>query len=234
MSQSSHPRDAFTSRLWCRVAHGTVAPAMTDDRLPATARIAAALTALVGAASLGVQPWVSALLLDVAPFSAAAFEFMSAFFTILTNLWVTLLLARVALTGRPPGPSLAAMLTLSMLMVGGVYHAVLARLWDPYGFWLWADHGLHTVMPLAVAAWWLVYAPKVPLGPVAPFAWLIWPGLYGVYGLLRGVATGWYPYPFLDVGRLGVDVVAMNVVVLGGIFLAGGYALWAVARLCAR
>lgn len=207
---------------------------MTPDSLSATARAAAALIAMIGAASLGAQPWVSALLLDVAPFSMAAFDFMSAFFTILTNLWVTLLLARVALTGRPPGPSLMAMLTLSMLVVGGVYHAVLARLWDPYGFWLWADHGLHTAMPLAVAFWWLAYAPKAPLSPVAPVIWLMWPGLYGIYGLLRGAATGWYPYPFLDVTQLGAEVVAVNVAVMGALFIAGGYALWVLARLCAR
>lgn len=198
------------------------------------ARIAAATLAMAGAASLAVQPWVTADLLGAEPASAEIFSTLAGFFTILTNLLAVAAMTGIAVRGHAPGASQMGALTVWMLVVGGVYHALLADMWDPAGIALWADHGLHTVMPLGVFGWWLFYAPKTGTGPGAPLLWLIWPGLYGVYALGRGAITGWYPYPFLDVDALGVSGVAVNALWLGALFLAGGYVLVGLGRIFAR
>jgi hypothetical protein len=40
--------------------------------------------------------------------------------------------------------------------------------------------------------------------------WLIFPILYFLYILLRGAISNAYPYPFLDVGKLGYDQAIVN------------------------
>jgi hypothetical protein len=53
--------------------------------------------------------------------------------------------------------------------------------------------------------------------------WLLYPLFYGVVIMLLGSMRGWYPYPFLDIGRLGIQKWAMwNGSMALGI---GGYAV---------
>ena len=61
--------------------------------------------------------------------------------------------------------------------------------------------------------------------------WLIWPILYADYALVRGLASGFYPYPFLDVSVLGIAQIALNVVVLVAAFVALGVLLIGTARI---
>ena len=67
-----------------------------------------------------------------------------------------------------------------------------------------------------------------------PFAWLIYPLVYLPYVLVRGASTGRYPYPFLDVGDLGLGVVLVNTVVLTIVFLILGELFVAADSLIAR
>jgi hypothetical protein len=53
-------------------------------------------------------------------------------------------------------------------------------------------------MPVAVVADWLYQPPKNRLRLRQAVYWLIYPLLYLVYTLIRGAATGFYPYPFLN------------------------------------
>ena len=39
---------------------------------------------------------------------------------------------------------------------------------------------------------------------------VVWPVAYAGYTLAHGAATGWYPYPFLDVADLGLPLVLRN------------------------
>ncbi len=201
-------------------------------RLSNPARFGAAAIALVGAGSLAAQPWVTAQVTGVAPLSVASLAVMSAFFTNLTALMCVLLFAAVALTGRRAAWA-TGMLAASMIVVALVYHLLLAELWDPRGIALWADRGLHTVLPAMVCGWWL-WVPSRPLPWYAPLAWLIWPGLYAGLALGGGAVRGWYPYQFLDVAALGAGAVAGNMAALAGVFLLAGYGLWAIGRLSAQ
>jgi hypothetical protein len=157
---------------------------------------------------------------------------MAGYFTILTNLGVAaVMLAEVA--GRRTSARLAGGLTLAILMVALIYHLLLAGLWRPTGLAWWADQGLHTAVPALVLIWWLGQAPKrvglrdLPL-------WLAWPSIYLAYALVRGLATGFWPYPFLDVGALGWARVAGIVAIITLAFAALALVMLLLARRSVR
>ena len=57
--------------------------------------------------------------------------------------------------------------------------------------------------------------------------WLAFPFLWLSYTLVRGEAEDWYPYPFVDVSKLGYDgVLGRSVGLTAGFALAGAVVLW--------
>ena len=59
----------------------------------------------------------------------------------------------------------------------------------------------------------------------APLVWAAYPVAYFAYALTRGHFDGRYPYPFMDVGKIGWTQTALNA---GGIalgFMLAGYVL---------
>ena len=155
--------------------------------------------------------------------------FLAGFFTILTNLGVAGLMFGVARGWRMPGLVAAAMV-VSIVMVGVVYHLLLARLWNPVGAAWWADQGLHSVVPVAVCIWWWGFADKRVGWRDLPL-WLIWPAVYCGYALVRGYLTGFWPYPFLDGDALGMARLGVNFLGLLAGFAALGAGVVGVARL---
>lgn len=167
--------------------------------LPSGARFVALAIAAGAFATLMLQLWLTTGALGGV---LAALSNLSQFFTILTNTFVALLMAAIWIGGRMRGRLYRALL-VAILGVGIVYHVVLARLWNPQGLAYVADQGLHTCVPAAALAWWLVYAPK-GAARWNDVGWAIaWPLTYCVYALTRAQFSGFYPYPFLDLTTLG-------------------------------
>jgi hypothetical protein len=54
---------------------------------------------------------------------------------------------------------------------------------------------------------------------------------YAALSLLHGAVTGFYPYPFLEVGQLGYERVLLNMGVLMAAFAVLGLILVGVDRL---
>lgn len=142
-----------------------------------------------------------------------AFVFLG-YFTILTNSVVALALLRTGWAGgaRDDGPWLARPPVLtgiatSIILVGAAYSILLRHLWHPTGLQLVADHLLHDVMPVGFVVYWFLKVPKagVRLGHLR--WWAIYPAAFFVYALIRGAITSEYPYPFMDVGKLGYPMV---------------------------
>lgn len=184
--------------------------------------------ALIGLASLRAQ--YDVLLIN--GLGARLWQ-LAGFFTVLTNVLVTVHLLVVAKGWAMPAGRAAGLL-LSILVVGLIYHLLLAGLWDPQGLAWWADQGLHTAMPLGYLAWWLAFAPKNVGRRDLPM-WLVWPLLYAIYALIRGSVTGFWPYPFLDAGVLGWARVALNSAMMMLLFAGLGVGIIALAqRLQAR
>ena len=157
------------------------------------------------------------------------------YFTILTNILAALALT-LALFGsaRTPSPAMIAAIAVYMGVIGLVYVTTLRRLWAPEGAQLVADAILHYAMPVLVLAYWLVFVPKGTLRWSEAVIWLVYPAAYLAAALTRGVMTGFYPYPFLDLDALGAMAVAVNGMALFALFLGFGLALVLFDRLAAQ
>ena len=145
------------------------------------------------------------------------------YFTIQSNLLVALTAVQLARDPARDGSRWRVVRVAAVvgITVTGVVHFLLLRpLLDLEGAnWL-ADKLLHMVVPaLAVAAWLLVGPrPRAPWRTAMtalawPIAWLVWT-------LAVGAVTGWYPYPFLDVGVEGVAAVAVTCAAVTLVFVA--------------
>ncbi|ETX26939.1 hypothetical protein RISW2_17440 [Roseivivax isoporae LMG 25204] len=194
------------------------------------ARMSAALLALAAIATL---VWHVQLGLDRNPGRTLAVELWRTgrYFTILTVALTGALFAAAALRGRMAA-GMAGGLALWMAVVGIVYHVLLAR--ELSGARLVVDQMMHTVLPIAVALWWVACADKAGLAARHALWWLAWPGLYCAYALGRGALDGRHPYFFLDPARIGWPQVALWIVALGGVFWIGGLGLVALARRIGR
>lgn len=197
-----------------------------------TARLSALALGLLAALTLALQ--VSVSIRDNDGDLLLTFWRMARYFTILTNLFVAISFLRLGGTGRAQSPTWLMALTLWIVIVGVVYHTLLAHLYDFTGLNWWTDLGLHGVIPALTALWWIVFAPKSGLGIKAAALALLWPLIYVIYALLRGAFTGEYPYFFIDVNTLGYGGVALYSAGLCFGFFLGGLVLVGLARLLAR
>lgn len=199
------------------------------------ARLLAALTAAISIASIGGQTYVfSGIIAERGGNSLHVLWVMLGYFTILTNLAVTLVCMALALgiwpRWWPEIGSTLGCLTVNILLVGLVYHLLLSGLWNPQGLHYASDQGLHTVVPLLFLILWWLEAPKAGLVFDHALSWLMYPLAYFLYAMARGALDGWYPYPFIDVVQLGYGRVALNAVVISVGLTVGGLVLIHVAR----
>ncbi|GAA3457828.1 Pr6Pr family membrane protein [Dactylosporangium matsuzakiense] len=97
--------------------------------------------------------------------------------------------------------------TLYSCITGIVYHALLANPSSPF---YQVDEGahalhnllLHTVTPILAAVTWLIVERERVRWWYAA-AWLAYPLAYLVFALVRGAFVHEYPYPFIDLNKLG-------------------------------
>lgn len=94
----------------------------------------------------------------------------------------------------------ARLAVLCYAVVTGVVYAALLRgvPTDGYAGIAWPNEALHVWAPLFVAADWLLGPGRSAVAWKRLWATLIFPLAWLSFTLVRGAATGWYPYPFLD------------------------------------
>ncbi|HSX29739.1 MAG TPA: Pr6Pr family membrane protein [Candidatus Saccharimonadales bacterium] len=91
---------------------------------------------------------------------------------------------------------------VAIVLVGIVYGLLLSN--EDVGTLLpWVNVVVHYIMPVAVLIDWLYQPPRTHLVATQATVWLVFPGTYLIYVCLRGAATGWYPYPFLNPDKVG-------------------------------
>ena len=128
-------------------------------------------------------------------------------------------------------PAVRAALATYIVMVSVVYHMLIVPYWNPQGFtWVTAT-GLNTVMPILYIIDWLFFAEKRPIFYKHLPYWLIFPAVYGVTSIIRGLLTNVYPYPFLNVTELGIGNVLFNMFGLVAVFAVVGPIFIGVAHL---
>jgi hypothetical protein len=186
-------------------------------------RIAAALTALVCWVGIALNLWAS---YGHTHDLLASLWNLARFFTILSNLALAIGMTAVALR-RPVSAIVLGGLTLAILLVGVVYATLLKGLHPLSGPGLFANYLLHDVSPILAAIYWLLFVPRGRVGWRAPWVWLLFPLAYFAYAIARGLLDGRYPYPFIDVARLGWQQVLINAAGIAfGFVLAGFLLVW--------
>ena len=169
---------------------------------------------------------------------------MFCFYTNLSNLLV--LVYELALAAVPEGAvrrlltgsGVALAMTLCIYVTHLIYHFVLVPDARRRGK-KFADFGgsfgnlcVHYFTPLLAVMQWLLFAPKENLSILCAVWWLILPLSYTVFALLRASGgkpighTGLlYPYPFMDLQRLGWGKLLRNAAVLLILFFLLGCVL---------
>lgn len=162
------------------------------------------------------------------------------YFTILTNVLAALALTAPALAPRSrlgrwsASEGVRAATAMYIAVVGLIYHLLLAQTWSPQGWALIADQLLHTVMPLAFIGDWLLFTAKGRLRWIDAGKWLVFPLLYGVWTVVHGAVSGWWPYWFINVEELGLGWAAINFSGLLVFFLMLGLVVVAIDRTLGR
>lgn len=138
------------------------------------------------------------------------------YFTILSNLIVCAYFISLAMASDLieqnfwKKPETGTAVTVYISVVGLVYHIVLSKLYHPQGLALIADHGLHSFAPLATVLFWFVFVSTKKVNYASIPFWLIYPGLYFVYTVIHGYFSQFYPYPFLDISKIGFLQALIN------------------------
>jgi len=78
---------------------------------------------------------------------------------------------------------------------------------------------------------WLLFVPKGEIGWRNGLDSLAYPIAYLVWTMVHGAFAGWYPYPFIDVSKLGYGRMLLNSAGLILAFLALELLLVALDRL---
>ncbi len=155
-------------------------------------------------------------------FFEAFINFLS-FFPVETNLAVAMILTvpMVVKSGSVynffVSNGVRAMVVVYSFMVVMIFDLVLQDLWEAEGMQFLLNYLMHKVIPIFYIIYWFNDSPRAHLKYSFSFPWLIAPVIYLTATLIRGNLTGYYPYPFIDVDRIGMATVLYNSV--GMLFL---------------
>lgn len=169
------------------------------------------------------------------PFYESIIQLLS-FFTILTNLLVVLCFSFLWLKPNSSlgkfftKPKTRSAITVYIVVVGAIYNIILRFLWNPQGLQKVVDELLHSVIPVLFLVYWFVAVPKNNLLWKNIWMWLIYPLAYFAYTLVRGELIGKYPYPFMDVNKLGYSAVLINSFFITIFFVVLSLILVAIAK----
>jgi hypothetical protein len=114
-------------------------------------------------------------------------------------------------------PSVRTAIAAYIIIVAVVYHTMLSRLYHPQGWRLVCDIILHYVMPPLFVLDWALFVDKRDLSWTLPLHSFVLPAVYLLWTALHGAFAGFYPYPFLNVNRIGYEQSLVNV---GGLIVA--------------
>jgi hypothetical protein len=162
------------------------------------------------------------------------------YFTVLTNIICGIALgilffSRSRTTNFISKPSSLTALTVYIVIVGLVYNIVLRGIVNLSGWWVVANELLHVVNPLLFLIFWFMFVNKTQLKYKNVYPWLIYPFIYMVFALIRGVFMRTYPYPFLNVNELGYFTTAVNCLGLSFLFwLSSLFFVWIGQRISNR
>lgn len=114
-------------------------------------------------------------------------------------------------------------LVVYIIFVSAVYHLLLRSTASTDEMQALIDELLHTFIPVFVLLYWFTFGEKESLHWRYIPSWSVYLICYSVYILIRGAITNEYPYPFIDVVRLGYPEVLLHTLAIYGLFGAMAY-----------
>lgn len=183
----------------------------------------------ISASILALMAWFCVILQFY--ISSDTFTNVISYFTILCNSLVAVSLSFANFLPRTRLGNFFSELTvktaiaLYIFIVFVVYNTVLRGIWKPTGWQLFLDNMLHVAIPILYVLYWLLLVTKRKLNWKNGFYWLLFPLVYLIYSLIRGSILGWYPYPFLNVDKLGFGQIMINISLMLFVFLVSGSSL---------
>jgi hypothetical protein len=131
------------------------------------------------------------------------------FFTVLTNILVAVTLTTSLRPTRTHAmeffarPNVQTGIAASIALVGAIYVLLLRNVWNPQGLQLVANILLHYTMPVLFVVFWWITVPARDVSRSNIWLWMLYPIVYFLLAMARGVTSGVYPYPFIDAGQIG-------------------------------
>lgn len=118
-----------------------------------------------------------------------------------------------------------------------VYNVLLRDVPGEPGYvWpVWPNEVLHVWAPILLVFDWLFAPGRVGIRLRASFWVLIYPLAWVAFSIVRGLITGWWPYPFLDpTGLAGWPGVVGYIIGIALFFLLSAFVFVAIARIWER
>jgi hypothetical protein len=169
--------------------------------------------------SLGPALQYGLMVYDETLVSAAvkSVEFFS-YFTILSNMLAAAALvaplvapnSRFAVWAEQSGPRAAIATYLTITAV--VYHTMLASQWNPQGLRFVSNLILHTITPLTYLTDVALRGGQGQARWIAAAKAMAYPALFGLWTLIHGALSGFYPYPFMNVTKRGYPAVVLTMI----------------------
>jgi hypothetical protein len=204
----------------------------TSSVLSPSGRTLAGVIALIGFGAIALR---FAILFGRTGSAGAAIWAMLRFYTVIGNALAAAVFAAIALGSRRAfSPLMTGGVTLNMALIGIVYAILLRGLQKMTGLSLVTDFLMHDVQPLLVAGFWLVFARKSGLRWRDPWLWAVPPCLYFLYAMVRGQYEDRYPYPFINVDKLGWPQTLVNAAAITFAFVVAGWLLVWLGRRVAK
>ena len=136
------------------------------------------------------------------------------FFTIESNLLAVFSLVFSAYYSGQKWEYFRGAVTLYMTTTGLIYIFLLSGLEQSLQTTTpWVNATLHYITPVVVFMDWFLNRSKQHIPFRKALVWIAYPLAYLAYSLIRGAATGWYPYPFINPtannGYIGVAISSL-------------------------
>jgi hypothetical protein len=210
-------------------------PALSEQREPELPLHTPSVPSVTLAAIIAVIAWISIVAQAEVTIDRTlargltvldGFARMSSYLTNLTVLACAICFTCVALRGHRSTsarffrqPTVVTAVVVYMAFVGIAYNLLLRGYWTPTAFRLLLNESLHSVLPMLAALYWVLFVPRFHLKLRHCLLWLVYPLTYLGVTFWRGRLSDFYPYPFINVERLGFTHAVVNSALLFGGFL---------------
>lgn len=121
------------------------------------------------------------------------------------------------------------------IVTGVVYNALLRNIpYDGYEPPAWCNESTHVLVPIVIVLEWLFASGRISLRIRAMWWALLYPLAWVAFTVVRGMLTGWWPYPFLEPdGPNGVGGVIAYILGIATFMSINAFIALVIARVWA-